>query len=330
MPTTSSTHQLRRICCQALIPRKVMTIGLLLAVTLTACGNDETANTDPTAAATLTPVSIVSGDPPRSSPIPGSPVATPGSGEPATVGDLATLVGEAWGSVTAYRATSTNGDSGGVITGELASPPVGSPVAAIASPVPDDGGLLADDEVVMPGQRHQIVREAGAESEFVATGGMVYTRGAFNRVYIDPSLDPATWVALDPATVPVTSPLAVFVDRFAGQEPFTSPFANLQPQTLGLPLAPRDTSQNDGRTCRSYRVVQTTQTGERVDITLAIDEQNLPCFVETAAGGIVNRTTYDDFNARIIIEAPDDVITLDEARGAASPVASPVVPPSTP
>lgn len=303
-------------------------LAILLAVS--ACGDDED-DTEATAAATLaaatlTPVSIVSGDPPRVSPDGGSPASVAPSGTPATVGELALLVEDAWSSVTSYRATTTNAGSGGVITEGLTSPAVSSPVARIASPVGSPDALLATDEVVIPDLRHQLVREAGAQSEFVAANGLVYTRGAYNQVYVDPTLDPASWVRLDPASIAPNSPLAIFVERFAGPEAFNSPFANLQPSTLETPLTPFDTSTVDGRTCQSYRVVQTTQTGERVDITLAIDENNLPCYEETAAGGIVNRTTYNDFNAEIVIEPPTNAIDPPGLPDTVSPMASPSAP----
>ncbi|MGI8642587.1 MAG: hypothetical protein ACR2LS_00525 [Thermomicrobiales bacterium] len=299
---------------------RLLVPALAILLTLSACGDDED-SAEPTAGATLTPVSIVSGDPPNVSPAPGSPQAAPAPGELATVGELAAIVDGAWSSVTSYRATTTNAGSGGVITNALASPAVSSPVASIASPVASPpAGLLATDEIVMPDRRHQIVQEAGAESEFIAANGFVYTRGAYNRVYIDPSLGATTWVALDPAAVPANTPLAIFVERFAGPEPFSSPFANLQPSTLESPLTPLDVSTVDSRTCRSFQVVQTTQTGERVDITLAIDQNNLPCYEEIAAGGIVSRTTYGDFNASISIEPPTNAVALP---GVASPEASP-------
>lgn len=304
--------------------------ALAILLALSACGNDED-DTEATAAATLaaatlTPVSIVSSDPPQISPVAGSPGAVAPSGTPATVGELALLVDDAWSSVTSYRATTTNAGSGGLIAEGLASPAVSAPVARIASPVASPDAFMATDEVVMPDLRRQLVREAGAQSEFVAANGLVYTRGAYNRVYINPTLDPAAWVRLDPSSIPSNTPLAIFVERFAGPEAFNSPFANLQSSTREAPLTPFDTSTVDGRTCQSYRVVQTTQTGERVDVTLAIDETNLPCYEETAAGGIVNRTTYNDFNAGIVVETPANAIDPPGFGGSSSPPASPDAP----
>ena len=313
----------RRLNHPAAVKRPLIIPALAILVTLAACGDDEN-DAEPTAVATLTPVSIVGGDSPRSSPGSASPETLAASGEPATVGELAALVEAAWSGVTSYRATTTNSGSGGVLTDSLASPVSSSPAADTGSPAaatPD--GLVAVDEVVMPDLRHQIVREGGAESEFIAANGLVYTRGAYNRVYIDPSLNPDTWVRLDPATVPANTPLAIFVERFAGPEPFDSPFAGLQPSTLDSPLTPLNVDTVDGRTCQSYRVVQTTQTGERVDIRLAIDERNLPCYVETAGGSIVNRTTYGDFNVRIDIEPPAEAVPPPGQGELASPPASP-------
>jgi hypothetical protein len=294
---------------------------LMLSMLLVACA-DIGSDDEVTTAQTVTPISIVSGDPPQASPAPSTPVASPPTGEPSTVGELASLVESAWTSVTSYRATSISSSSGGVLVDPLASPVIGSPVAASPNAIPDDGSV-AIDEVVMPDLRHQIVREAGVESEFIAAKGMVYVRGAYARVYIDPIVDPSAWIALDPAQIPPESPIGIFVERFAGPEAFASPFANLQASTLALPLRPAGETTVDGRTCQSYNVVRTTQTGERVDINLAIDERNLPCYQETVAGGTVNRTTYGDFNADIAIAPPANALPSPFGGAAGSPVASP-------
>lgn len=300
---------------------RVILPALLLSVTLVACGGTGSAD-EATVGETVTPISIISGDPPRASAVPPNPGASLAAGTPATVGDLAALVEAAWTGVTSYRATSSNSGSGGVLTDSLASPISASPSAGASPEVIPAGGAVVTDEVVMPDLRHQIVREAGTQSEFIAANGLVYVRGAYARVYVDPTADPRTWRALDPTRLPPDSPVAIFVERFAGPEAFTSPFANLQPSTRELPLTPLDVTTVDGRTCQSYRVVQTTQTGERVDITLAIDERNLPCYQETAAGGIVNRTTYGDFNADISIKPPADTVSWPLGGAESSPAAS--------
>ncbi|MGH2614962.1 MAG: hypothetical protein ACRDJC_06970, partial [Thermomicrobiales bacterium] len=90
------------------------------------------------------------------------------------------------------------------------------------------------------------------------------------------------------------------------------------PETPGAPMASlperlwpqevRDlgTVEFDGRECHVYGAADTVQaTGMRVDYTIAIDAQDIPCFIETGAGGVTQgRDEYSDLGASFSIAAP--------------------------
>jgi hypothetical protein len=54
-------------------------------------------------------------------------------------------------------------------------------------------------------------------------------------------------------------------------------------------------------------------------LTLALDANDLPCFLETRSGGVVGRTIFEAFNTELAIEAPEGAIVA-ATPAAATPV----------
>jgi len=301
--------------------------ALFVVGILAACG-DETRIDPVSVAPTLTPISIIGGDPPRIDAATGSPGASPLPGEMADVGALVSRVNAAWAGVTSYRAVEVSA---------LGAPdPTGA--SPVASPVGLPGSSVVVDEVIFPDQRHQMISEGGQTSEVIATGGLLYVRGSLATTFVDARAGGATWLVVDPARVPAGSPLGVFVSRFIGAEAtvFTAPFGVPSEETRRLPIRPLGPVTVEGRACEAYDVVQTTLTGERVEITLAIDALGLPCYQETRAGTSVNRLTFVVFDVPIDISVPADAVPSASfgpvglpASPDASPVASPVASPTS-
>lgn len=300
------------------------TVGALviaLGPVLAACGGGATdAPTAPPAASTAsagttqgTDAAVAAGDaaPAAGSPS-GAPAAagTPGAAAPRTVGELADRVAAAWAGIGAYRIVETTGAEGAPPPPLPVTPAPGATPPAASGAAP--GPASSIDEVILPDRRHLLIGEAGGTTEFVAVGGRIAARGDYARIGIRPSLDPTTWVALDPVGFAPDSPLAGFVADFAGPaaRAFAPPLANLSAETRARELTPLGPVAVEGRACEAYRVADTTATGDRVEVTLAVDAAGLPCSEETRAGGTSTRRTYGAFNAVPPIAFPADAVPL--------------------
>ncbi|CAA9555225.1 MAG: hypothetical protein AVDCRST_MAG70-1234 [uncultured Thermomicrobiales bacterium] len=336
--------------------RSLAIAATLVAGLLAACGDEE--QIDPVSVApTLTPISIIGGDPPLTtvdlaspdaatpigaspvagspsagSPVAGTPVAGPAvaspeaspvAADPADVGSLVARANAAWAGIRSYRAVEVSGQTGTV--------PVDTAVTPGASPVAAAGEVLIVDEVVFPDSRHQTISEGGVGSEVIASGGLLYMRGALAATFVDPAVGLSSWVIVDPARVPPESPLGTFVSRFVGAEAtaFTAPFGIPSAETASLPVRSLGPVTSGVRSCVAYEVVQTTQIGERIEIVLAIDEAGLACYQETRAGTITNRVTFSDFDADIAIVAPAGAVPAANFGPLNVPAASPAASPTS-
>ncbi|MDP9368753.1 MAG: hypothetical protein M3Q03_10845, partial [Chloroflexota bacterium] len=171
------------------------------------------------------------------------------------------------------------------------------------TPVGGAPALEIVDEIILPDRKHRTIREGGSVTgEFVGIGGRVFLRGSIAQVVVRPDLDPATWVEVDPTAVdPVSRVSGLIADLAAPVEP---PYAALPAETRALPITPLGPMDVEGRTCEAFGAVDTTATGERIEYTIALGPDDLPCLVETRAGGTVNRTVFVAYNAPLTIEPP--------------------------
>lgn len=247
-----------------------LTISLLVA-----CGDDDSPTPPPTtspptvttsaATATATTAPIVS----TASPI-ASPVAAG-----VTAGELANRIGAAWSNVTSYRTTTTTT----AIDSTTASPAASNPM------------IVTIAEVIPPDRKHWVSQSGGVtQYEFIAVDGRIYGRGPAVPRGDDGKGKSNSWFEIDLATVDIDS---VFATLFAQLlAPVTAPYASLSAEEMSRDAVPVDPVSVDGQTCAAYRIADTTQTGERIEVVIALGEDDLPCSIETRGGGQQTVTTY--------------------------------------
>ena len=272
---------------------------------LAACGAEETppptSLPDTQPAATIPGGATVDGNDAiaAGSPGVGSPVGTAAL----TLGALADRVDAAWAGVRSFRAVFVSGPAGG----DVAASPVASPNAG-------SGTVEITREAILPDRQRQVTHADGVvESEAIAVAGRVYVRGTLARL-LRPEVTAETWVEVDPAALDPSTELGLAVASLAA--PITPPTATIPPNLRPQELRPLGTVTVGDRTCEVYGAAATTQTGGRIDLTIAVGPDDLPCFVETLSGGVVGRITYEALNLPLTIEPP----------AGALPAASPVAP----
>lgn len=306
---------------------------LLLLPLLVACGgddddeNDEPAPVTPVASSRLaTPAGAVAGDQ-------GSPEASPaGSTAPATFGDLADRVNAAWAGVRSYQLIRTSEvlTSGGTPEARsVASSPVAGDAPLVASPIgpaatPSGTGVTeVAEEAIIPDRRRQVTRIDGVvASETITIDGRIWARGVLAR-FARPDADESTWVAIDPASFPAGSQLAALFDTLTA--PISPPFPDVPASARTRELIPVGPVEVEGRTCEAYRFAETTETGERFDIVVAVGADDRLCSIETEGRGIRGVTRFIAYDLPLAIEPPADAASpVAGSPAAATPIASPV------
>jgi hypothetical protein len=290
-------------------------VVVVLVVVLAGCGPM------PEATPTITPESL----PPI-----GESVATPGTPASAelTLGELAERVDAAWPEVWAYRITFTGSTS-------PTSPSLGTPVARPlgtpgATPVATPGAtpvarprgtFVSTREVVLPDRQRQEVRGLGEnDHEAIAVGDRIYVRGPLVE-QIAPGTPEDVWIVVDPSTLPEGSVLS----RLLGGLPNVpaAPLAALPPRLLPQVIREMGTVDLEDRECRVYGAADTVPaTGMRVDYTIAVDDRDIPCFIETSAGGVTQgRDEYSDIDGSFTIEPPPAATPVSVPPALATPLA---------
>jgi hypothetical protein len=257
-------------------------------------------------------------------------VATPGTPATAelTLGELAERVDAAWPAVRSYRITFTGSTSamatglGTPVARPLATPgatPLATPGATpVARP---RGTFVSIREVIVPDRQRQDVRGLGAnDHEAIAIGDRLYVRGPLVE-QIAPGTPEDVWIVVDPSTLPEGSMLS----RLLGGLPEVpgAPLATLPQRLLPQVIREMDTVEFDGRECRVYGAADTVQaTGMRVDYTIAVDDRDLPCFIETGTGGVTQgRDEYSDIDGSFTIEPPAAATPVSVPAAMATPLA---------
>jgi hypothetical protein len=258
-------------------------------------------------------------------PLSSSPEATDGVATPAsptagalTLGDLATRVINAWSGVTSYRSVFTAEAFAAPAPGTPVASPVASPVATPVVRMPST--IIFLREIVLPDRQRQEVTGLGAnDHEAVATEDGVFLRGPLVE-QIAPGTPPVTWIALDPARIPEGSVLSQLLGGLP-QMP-AAPLATLPQRLWPQELRDLGTVEFDGRTCQAYGAADTVAaTGMRIDYTIAIDDRDLPCFIETSTGGEVQgRDEYRDIDAALEIVAPTMATPISVPPALATPI----------
>jgi hypothetical protein len=220
-----------------------------------------------------------------------TPSATSNTGP--TVGELADRIAAAWPSVSTYR-TVSRGQSGIVPGTAAAGTPNGSQSIEVVT------------EVVLPDRKHQVSTSNGAvQEEFVKVGSTVYVRGPMTGgITATPVAD--DWRVVDAATIsPESTPAPQIASLLA---PIQPPYAGLSPDERDRDAKPLGAITVENRSCQAYQIVDTTETGERIDVTLAIGSDNLPCSIETQVGGTDYLTTFI-YNIPLTITPPVEFAT---------------------
>lgn len=263
--------------------------SLLVAVALlVGCGgdDDETPTATPsaptaTAAATTIATVITTGSPEvGSSTAVASPRANP------TAGELADRIGAAWSNVTTYRTVTVTlpTDSGG-------TPTTISDIVTVA-------------EVIVPSTKRWLNQTDGVtQYEFIAIDGRLFGRGPSVSATTDQGTNQSTWFEIDPTTVDSNSVFASLYEQLLS--PVTAPYSSLSDEERAREAVPIGSRTIDGQPCAAYRLADTTQTGERIEIILAMSPDDLPCVIETRVGGLQTIATYS-YNLPLTITAPID------------------------
>jgi len=249
--------------------RQRIAILATLAATLllSACGNDGTPPSTPT---------------PETSP---TSVASPAPSGTPTVGDIADRIAAAWANVQSYRSVFTT----------TARQAPGTPGASPAT-------VEVIDEVVPPDRKRRLSLADGAVvSEIISIAGRVYARGQEVPGLATPPADPDTWVRIDPAALDSESPIGRLYAGMAAEA--APPYSALSREQRMHDAVLIGEVEIEGRTCQRYRTADTTMTGERIEIVISLGDDDLPCAIETIAGGTVSRSTFT-YNIPLTIEEP--------------------------
>jgi hypothetical protein len=270
---------------------------------------------------------------PTSPPVTTPPVeeSTAAPGTPAaaelTLGELAERVNAAWPTLRSYRITFTGSTLavpaglGTPVARPLATPGAMAAATPGATPVARPRETFVSiREVVLPDRQRQDVRGLGAsDHEAIAIDDWLYVRGPLVE-QLAPGTPDDVWIVVDPSTVPEGSMLS----RLLGGLPETpaAPLASLPERLLPQVVREMGAVEHDGRECRVYGAADTVPaTGMRVDYIFAVDDRDIPCFIETGAGGVTQgRDEYTNIDGSFSIEPPVTATPVSVPPALATPL----------
>jgi hypothetical protein len=249
---------------------------------------------------------------------PPAEVATPAATATAkiTLGELADRINSAWANVESYRLVS-------MVT---APPnPAASPIAAAeatpgATPLATSGQIVATRDVILPDIQQMVVTGWGENDfEAISDGETIYVRGPAARQF-DPLASSDAWLMLRASDVPEGTQAANLVGGLPviPMPPLSGIDERLAPQEV----TDRGPTEVGGRTCQTYGSADTkVTTGQRVDYTIGIDDNDLPCFIETRSGTtVLGHLEYSMFNEVPPVEVPAVATPVAVPAALATPV----------
>ncbi len=188
-----------------------------------------------------------------------------------TVGQLADRIDAGWVGIDRYQSVTT-------------TQTIGSPESSAPS-------TETVEEAILPDRRRQVVSLGGElRSEIVSAGGNIYGRGVSLPGIVQPNRDPDVWIVINGNVLGSDNAYSGF---------YQSLLLPVQPPYAGLSQADRDKPAEDlgdvdvgGQTCRQYHIVDTTLTGERVEIALALSDSGLVCSIQTTSDHSVTTTVF--------------------------------------
>lgn len=197
-------------------------------------------------------------------PDPGTPVGL-------TAGMLADRIAAGWEGIERYRAITT-------------SQSIGTPGAIAA-------GTEVVEEVILPDQRRQMVTMNGVvQSEIISTGGSIYGRGPTLPGISQPNRNPDVWITINGNVLGADNSYSGFYQSLL--LPVQPPYSALSAEARARPAEQLEPAVIEGRTCDRFLLVDTTLTGERVEVTLALDEQGRVCSIGTTSAVSATTTIY--------------------------------------
>ncbi len=291
-------------------------VVLIASLALAACGVDDEDDPTPVPATTAvlaeTPASVATAPPEASAVAASNTTAAPaaeGTPNPLanTVGRLAEGIAAVWPE-TSYRRVQVST----AVEGETATVSAG-----VAS-------LTITDEVLYPGSVHRtIVDGNGATSaEFILVDERLFARGELVPSLFATGTVPDAWIELSgPLLTPGTAGSNILTQLRALLSPRYSDISAEQQAREALLTAETDV---DGRACFVFQTAETTQTGERLEVGIALEATGRLCSVTTTGGGLDTIETFT-FDAPVTIAIPAETVAFS---GAGTPPAG--TPASTP
>lgn len=210
-----------------------------------------------------------------------------------TAGDLAGRIAAGWRGIDRYRAVTTSVSPG--------------------TPGAQDSGNSVVEEVILPDKRRQVVTAGGVvQSEIVATGGSIYGRGPDLPGISQPNRDPDVWIVINGNLLGADNAYSGFYQSLL--LPSQPPYAGLDPDKRSRPAEELGAVTVDGRTCQQYQMVDTTLTGERIEVTIALAENGLVCSIVTESAASTTTTVYA-YDQPAAIEAPASPVPAPAENG---------------
>lgn len=283
-----------------------LAVSIVLLCTLAGCGVQPASEAPalvPGSPSTLTTAIATTPEVTRVSGI-GSP-ANDTTDSNVTLGAIADRINARWADLSRFREISTF--SAGAARGIPAS-------AVAASPASQRSGRSVR-EVILPDRARYVAEENGQLIfELVVIGEQVFARGTVASL-LDPTAGPAEWIVTDITTVASNPMLGASA---AGQLAGLAPPTYLVPERLRpQPVRELGSAEYNGTECALFGAADTTDTGARIDFTVAIGPDDRLCFIETRSIGISSRYVVEQLDPTAMIEPPTSF------RPAASPVGSP-------
>lgn len=221
---------------------------------------------------------------PTPEPTEAAPTAAP---DELSVAGLMDRINTAWSDVETLRVTSSSG-------------PV--PTDAGAGTPPAEGTYTVEEWTAPNNRRITELVDGTALNEQIYVDDTIYMRGVFVGMAVAPEVGTGTWVILDESVIPADTPVGNRV-AYLTREP-GSPFVNMAPEILSLPVTESGTVRVGDRSCTLYTFGDPDNEGDEIRYEFALDENDLPCQVVQRGGGFQNSSVYEINTSDVSIEAP--------------------------
>lgn len=223
------------------------------------------------------------------------PTATQNQSTPVglTVGVLADRISAGWQGVERYRSNTVTHSTG--------------------TPVSTESSTEIIEEVILPDQRRQVVTMNGVQqSEIVAAGGNIYGRGINLPGLSQPNRNPDVWITINGNVLGADNIYSGFYQSLL--LPAQPPYGALTESERNRPAEELGPAQFGGQTCQQYRIIDTTLTGERVEVILSLAGNGLVCAIETTSDSSVTTSVFS-YDQPATIELPASPVPAPAENG---------------